>query len=213
MELEDQRSCPQQKQEGEPQALLGRLSRWPLWAETTLALNRQGRSARRASPPTFALMGSLWMLVSKFARPLGKASFAAYLRPKTNLHVLEALKRFHKKSRPPPWKTLQSSTTDHKPLGKPPKRHHRASSHQRSESTFDVMTTRPGEAKHGPLIAFAIRERSDRTKRERAKRATEPKASQAKRRRRAPKGQPSEARQPNRERSASKRTLLQQIDS
>ncbi len=47
--------------------------------------------------------------------------------------------------------------------------------------------TLTGEAKHGPLITIAISERSERTTRKRAQRATEPKASAAPRTKRAAK--------------------------
>ena len=59
--------------------------------------------------------------------------------------------------------------------------------------------TLTGEAKHGPPITIAISERSERTTRKpSAAPATEPKASQAKRRRREPKESQAQRRRTNR---------------
>ncbi len=138
-------------------------------------------------------------LVLKFAKPLSKASFAACLRPhRVTVGVGPQAPRplgkasYRRLPSPqngpmPPWKAPQASAVHPKPLGKPQKISATVHPTPKSESTFDEMTTRYGEAKHGPLITIAIRERSDRTKRERAKRATEPKASAAPRTERAAK--------------------------
>ena len=162
----------------------------PLLLATTQVLNFQGRSASGLSPPAFATHRAtvdvgLQTRSATQAGELPPPTFA----PKPAIPPLKTPKGATKTSRPPPWKTPAPPPPLTNSLGKLHKAQPSPNQPPKNEPISTKCPTPTGEAKN-PTITNAIRERSDRTKRKRAKRATEPKASAAPRTKSKPSAAP-----------------------